>query len=440
MPRSVSYNGVTHNFPDGTSDDEIRSVLNGYDLKGGFGPSKDITPPASTLDYKNAPDRSTEYNRQADSFKKNLPVGLADSLPALGAAFTGPESGFLASGLGAAGGSLIKQGLKKSFPSTFGEGPSDVGDSALETGKDTLLSGIIPTAVGKAIGGIPTIANKIVSSKNPAIKDWIKSKLDKYITSDADTVAQAADNARSNIPPNRTVPENIDNLMGVPGKPTTRSAYFDNENIGPIANKALSDITQVRSFKAATGEPYTIDTLASNKIINKGYTGDGIINPNAILSELKGVGNTTKADAYREALQPETYKNIEDMMNKIKEIQPDQGRSNIDKVLQWTGRRILFTVPAAIGGSLLGGLGGAGTSIALSESAVALLARNPVIGRLAIKALETPAGSVEAPFIQKALVQGLRGASVLVPNKDEGMEKAVIGQDGRVTYPASPGR
>lgn len=413
----IDYKGNTHTFPDDFSKDQIRTALMKYDV---MHPSQDLQAPNSIL--KDNP--STPYSKPVAEMQArfNEPLGpkIASSLPMAGAAVGGLEGG-VGAVPGAALGSVIKQALQGYSPSTFGESPKDVGDNVLETGKDTLINGVLPGFLGKALTGIKGIpgylASKLAGAKNPAVQDFVESNASKFTGGTQD----AADVANSRY--QGTAPEG--------------SAIADLKNGKPldsVINKIYGDVKQAQQWKALTGETGTLQQLSLDKLVSKGYSaGNKTINASKILDELG-----ENKEYFNEALTPQTKSNLEDFLTKAKTFEPPPApQGTLGKIIQYEKNRLVYHLGASTIGGAVGGAPGAIGGVILTNVALNKLMMSPTVGRLAIQALETPASAAEAPLLSKVITNSLRGTIVYLQLPDGKTEKAYVNQDGQLTYPPS---
>lgn len=238
---------------------------------------------------------------------------------------------------------------------------------------------------------------------------------------------QGRPTSNSPIPPNQPpdpLKSNIARLLQkLPGSEEIPTDIYHSA----IQNKALDDVTQVRSYKLAGGDA---DALARNNVVNKSFNSvKQTFDPKALLDEIGG----TKKEVYNEALTPESKQNLTDFANKVQQISKDPSANN--GLINYTGRRIMFHIAAVGGGAAIGGLPG----VALGEGALVLgsqalkqMAKSPIVGKMAIKALETPASSEISPIVQKTILNGLRGASLTFKHKDGSEEPVTIGPNGQL--------
>ncbi len=135
-------------------------------------------------------------------------------------------------------------------------------------------------------------------------------------------------------------------------------------------------------------------------------------------------------------MKPETKSILTDFSKKVQELQPEEAKGFMPGVIRYSKRKLVFDFGAAVLGGHIGGPVGAASGIVISETALSKLANNPMIGRLAIQALETPAGSPQAQLMSKALLYGMRGTAVMLQMSDGTKEKGEVSDDGtRITTP-----
>ena len=484
--------GAVINIPDGIDPSAYMKARYGMNNAG-------QRPNVSGLSTQN-PNQTTSL-REMSSGRPDTPEerqqGLSEAtklLPTLGSAF-GPE--------GTAIGMLAHQALSP-------EGPS--ADSAIS---DALFNELIPRGITGAAGSLKGLGGKIAKSivdvkDNPAIKDYIQSKLEPFLGSRIQTIDDAAANAKDlqnfqnspaarepmstpetgplftgqseSVPGSQQLPLNLTDvkppLQRGPGgkflkrpvepKPTYDELYAQKQNTIPLENtqtpqtpqspipnqlgtqmgkdltnlapdapyvnnltheiineQAMSSVAAMRNFKLAGGDA---NALAANNLVKKGFNeATGTFNPDKILDELGG----ENSEIYNEALHNDSLNTIRDLATKIKTLGPQETKN---ATLKYVGRRLAFDMAASAGGAVVGhplaGLMAGEGTLYLGGKAMQAIAQNPALGRIAIKALETPASSELSPLFQKTLMYGLRGVPVIYQSAEGKKEPAMVSKDG----------
>lgn len=220
-----------------------------------------------------------------------------------------------------------------------------------------------------------------------------------------------------------------------------------------IASKALSDVTEVRNFKLATGGSSEINQLASNEILHGAMPAAGEFNADAILKALNG----KKASIYKEALDPKTRTGLEQLAQTLKASQEEmkilkvgpRGMKDekplvfVDNVWKAgkVGAAISFPLGmlagAATGGLIPGmALSSAGSiTIGLGEAALYKFARDPKNVELLANAMKTKWTDPTANIMARMVTNFLRGTDVLIKIGDtEEAKRGYIDEDGRLTF------
>ncbi len=395
----------------------------------------------------------SQYVERQPAFREAIGKDIPSAI-AFGGGFAGPGGGVA--------GSMIGQGLRDAAPSLFG------GEDSGSVAGDVLSNAVIPSVLGK-IGNF-------IRSPREAMTELLSSRVGRMSPGVKTAVAQDVLNQSSGKLQQMRYPEtgilesaatNVDDavqsitkLANDPnitptqfnkvwtqyqnqyGKNTVAKALLklsvDVDNSGSVAaqqaykkisGQALSDVSQVRNFKMATGEPDTISQLATRKVIDSGYNaGSKTFNPDVILSELNGA----KDEIYKEAITPATRTNLTDLANAVKEQQTAlEGKGSTDKLISYAKHRLIFALPFAAVGGLNVGTGVAG-GIILGDAAINKAMRDPALSQMVVQAIKTGRTSQAAPLLQKAIINGLRGTAVVVQNADGEEENATIDQQGRV--------
>jgi hypothetical protein len=373
-----------------------------------------------------------------------------------------PMAGAMAAGVpGTLTGSALKTLIQHFAPDTFGKGPEDAGDTALEMGKDVIGQNLIPGAVQKGVAaliqkGLPAaVASSKLLKNFPAVrsgaaKNMTDEALGKYQFPESGILESAAENASGTnkdlidqfnqakathmasdeyaIHPSSSSPEmaaaeqaqkDVFGRNAVGSKLLRLQKQFERgedvsgrQTYKSIAGEALSDLTHVRNFKLATGEPKTIEQLALNDLVTDGFkSSEGTLNTKGILDKLTG----PKSEIYREAISPPTLGKFQELMSEIEAQKAGHGIS--DRMLNWSKGHLAWSIPLAAssmgGHSLIGGMGALATGSILTNSALGKIMSNPETAALVVKAMRTSTSSPEAPFIAKALANAVRGGEVV---------------------------
>lgn len=435
MPKTINFEGTTHTFPDDFTDQDIQKSLNAYSQA-----HKSAIPRVST---------SQPSMTGGESFGQTL----SNMVPA--AAATGGElvGGPVGGVLGGIGGALLKQAIQPKEP------------SADQFAVDVGLNSILPSFIRKlpfANSIASKILGKLANADNPAIVDYIADKAGTFRGSQAETAARIGGDVSTalqkeipgitqkvpvygkgstivtpgGIPASQTIighkietlPEVDKSVLGNFAEIPALQKGVENESITKAVDKAFGDVTQIRNLKILAN-PTDVEQLGLQRAMNKGFSSDGKINPDAILTELNGKSK----DVYDEAISPVAKQNLTDFLSEVKKLQPSSEKGAIPGMINYARRRLVFDLTAGIGGHLLGGgVLGAGTGIILSEGVLSKFASSPLAGRLAIQALQETPGSPQAQLISKVLVHSLRGSSILLQLPDGKTQPAVVDQQGNV--------
>lgn len=392
---------------------------------------------------------------------------------------------------GAGAGSSIGQLLQSFSPRAFGQPPQSAGDVLTRTGEDIAGNAIVPAAGGEAskllfpegrINLLARFGQGLTPVKRAMAQDVEQQTISKvpYAAfpsepqSDAAVLEIAAENARNmhkglsgvvgkpesfEFTPSSQSLLNQNEVMrsfkygsdprtapgapfakGTVGEKLVNTPYLTGSDGSPVVNTtkirnlALSDVSQVRNFKVATGEPYTIEQLAMNDVLKSGYSSNtSTINPDNILKALDG----DKKDVYNEALRPTTKQNLTDLMNTIKDAQETQKTNPA-----WSGtvnflkHRLVFGGVMALAGGVSGHEGvalGAAGGIVLTDAAINKLMANPVTAKAVVAAIKTPSTSQVTPLLNRVIMNGLRGSYVMVNGPEDKLEKAYVDDKGQLT-------
>jgi hypothetical protein len=422
--KHIQYNGEMFQFPDDVKDEEVKTFINKYDLQKASSLQQTIDP-TTAIPYHGGsdipPDESNSEkiarkitNKSPNPITTRLISSLVpgiDFIPtnkqealnqlpmvgAIGGSFAGGAGAYP----GAALGSITKQLLQDKSNMTPEETGTDIA-------KDVGINAFLPAAVSK-LPFLGKLVGKLAGRNNPAIEDYINQGLNKYAPATEDLTSLANKNLESS---------------GL-GRQFVKQQLSEPE-------KVLDSLDNVRKWKMAVGEQLVSDT-AIKKVTSAGY--DGVkFDPDKTLKELYKNG-----DIYKEAISPEARETYTNFLEKVKKLQPAEEQGLIPNIIKYSKKRLVFDALAAIGGGHMGGIPGAATSVLLSETALSKIASSPMLGRLAIQALETPSGTPQAQLISKALLYGMRGTSVMLQMSDGTKEKAEVDINGNLTTPHPSG-
>lgn len=413
----INFEGVDHEFPSDFSDEDIKKALTMYHGQ---------HPPAPAVNTK-SPDEQKFDKLKSMSFFDRLKSTLGDRMKGeYETALSGlPAIGGIVGGIpGAAAGASARQTLTSGEPSLVG------------AGIDTLTQGVLPGAMSAGKSFVSRIAKKFVDNTNPAVAADLNAGIQKFIQPEAATVEVAGQNLRSNIknmtPQQQSMAVQTPLVNELHSVPYTQGDKFAVQPIKEVADNALSDVTAVRNFKLATGEPHTIENLALNRSINKGYSeGTGKLDADKILTELTG----PKKDVYDEAISSDTKTRLTEFLEKAKSFEPEV----TNPVIQYAKKKLIFSVPGAIIGHATGipgaGVVGGATTMYLGAKGLAKLSQSEALGRLALRSLEVGADSAEGKVVSQLLLRGLAGTPAILKGADGKEEKVVIGADGQIQHP-----
>ena len=374
------------------------------------------------------------------------PRELTSFLPMLGTMVEPGGGTLLGSALGALGGSLLKQGINQKITGK----EQGLGDGLAENATDVIGQSVLPNLLGKLFGGRTTVANALankgVQKVFPQIKNTtseLQAKALQFpetgiLESAASNVDQAVQDFSAQFKAAKTpaqeakVWQEYHDQVGSNnvGKSLLRLNQ-DVENGGSVANqqayksitdKALSDVSNVRNFKLATGEDTTIRQLAHNDVLQGAFKSKGEFDPESVLTKLNG----PKAEVYKEAMGP-SYDSLKEMAEQTPESTQGHIISIVKRHLVW-----------GAGGALLGsGLGhetlaaGAGLgAYTLGKYTINKALSDPLTASLVVRAMKTPLNAPEAGMLQKLLVNGLRGAEAYNNTPDGISEKVTVGDKG----------
>lgn len=477
---------ITKAVANGESEDTIKAIIDDY--KGKYAAPSTFKQRDAAQGAKGSP-RPDYVNIGGESpyqglTRTTMGEPLANAAPTL-ASMAAPEGGVLSTGAGIG----IKTLLQKIAPNLFGQSETPVADA----GKDLLFNNLIPSAVGKGLefAGDPrgttarAIATKIPGTNIRPIADSSKaiqrgltqSTIDEAtgrllpgINSESSIIESAAGQASQTrkglaqdiIDAKSKLPKPT-NLLDANGKPirsgpqsspeldAANEAYaatFGSKNrVGQalvrlnqeasngneaaaqayknISNTALSDITHVRNFKLATGVDNTINDLAYSDLLGPSSR-NGTIDADALLNKLNGPKN----EIYKEALGENNFSKISDLLTTIKDAKASMPKDTV--VLPYAKRLAIGAITAPVLGSRAGA-GITGTLI-LGEMALKKVMSDPAMAELVTRAIKTPSAAPEASLLTKSILQGLKGTTLTLRQKDDKDITVTVGEDGQVQY------
>ena len=403
---------------------------------------------------KVSPDSETAT--MADRFRHWIGRFVPGAMSAGGSILGGAATeGLGGEALGAGAGSLLGQNLQEKFPRLFGAAPeSSVGQTAMDVAGNALLpaaGGAVANALKSK--GVNLLASPLLRRTAPVqralgaeAEEGATKVLDKYVFPQSATIETAAQNAQdvyhADPMSNNFGGGTIGNkLLNIPYEQTTARAA----KLSDINKTFMSDVTQVRNLKMATGEPYTAEQLGMSNLLQKGYSPTaGTINPDAILKEFDG----KNADIYSEAIRPQTKANVVDVLNTIKDAQSKEAAGTpYNGMINYVKHRVMFDAVMMGGGALAGGLAGheamglgAAGGIILSDMALNKLMSNPITAKAVVAAIKTPSTAAVSPMLSKIIQNGLRSTYVLINGPEDKLEKAYVDQNGQLTYQKPQGQ
>ena len=327
---------------------------------------------------------------------------LAQAPPILGSSL-GPEGTLL--------GSVVSQGMKAAAPNFFGQAPQSVGEYAKSLGVDLLTNEGIPRGLGWA--------GKAIGRNLPAVKEGIASSIGKQLMKrsypESNIIESAAENAGNNYNTLSQInPDELSNTFDNNAIGNKLVKLNEEYGVGPsvaktqaykdISNQAYSDLTHLRNFKLATGEPTTVAQLGYNRLLGSGDSIDAA----AVLKELNG----PKSEIYSEGLG----KGIDNFRNLLTEMAKQQETGGpVNSIIRYTGHRLMWEGLA--GGAALTGhpyMAAAAGAVSLSQPMIAKL-MSTKYAPFVVAALKTPSSAAEAPLINQFLdvaIKSLGGAGV----------------------------
>lgn len=320
-----------------------------------------------------------EYSSFATSLPKAIPPGLAIA------------GGILGGPAGAGLGTVAGTELKNEFPGTFGEAPS-TGEVLTETALNTLpLESLVARGLKGSIGKF--LSSKLVRNISPSVK----------AAREGERLSDIGTKAASYIqnPELSTLPES--------GLSVTR---------GP-----KGQFQQSNTFTPGYNQQLRAGQEELNSLVNSGYSP-----ATNRLDAVKVLDNLVK--------NPNEYRNVDPIVkNNFKEFlqeaiaQKPLAKEGGDKLINYARNRFILGagIGAVTGGILPGTVAGGG--LVLGEAAIKQALKDPVISKLMLTAIKTPASAPEASFISKVLINALRGADVVALTPD-GEEKGQIGSFG----------
>lgn len=339
-----------------------------------------------------------------------------------------PTAGGMAAGIpGAAAGAFAKQALSPN---------PDLGQAV----GDTALQGIIPEGIGAGMrAAMPIVGNGVkgpianILAKFPKIaamlpgvqKADIINQMAAKMVPEADNVAVAAENARTNTPfPSQAQKEATHGLFNVPFE----QSEINTTRIKPIVKNMFTDVTDVRNAKLSGVSQQRLSSLAASDLVTKNFNAasQSFDAPN-ILQELSG----PKADIYKEAMGPgyQTFKELAQLGTDkgvgVKSMSPVQ-------TMFYEGKRIFF---GSLAGGVLGLPAHVSAGLVLGSDAIAHIAADPKLGQLVIQAMKTPGTAPESTLLMKSIMNGLRGTTVYLQGSDGQKDQATIQMDPKTGEP-----
>lgn len=392
--------------------------------------SQRVTVPApENYDYTQEP----RLNPHSQPFNPQVIPGI---LSAVG--------GTMAGAPGAGLGSVAGIELRNEFPGIFGQPPQSGMGLAANVGGDILKQAVIPSALEKiftperlANAGARLMASKIFRNF-PAVKEGIAKAmtatgLARYQYPETGIIESAAANASNTAEDLATrissgdasaIQDSQNTFGGNTIANKLLSLQHDFESGGQVANQesykkiasiALSDVSHVRNWKLATGEPTTIQQLGINDLVTNGFKeASGKIDAQAILNKLGG----DKKQIYEEAISnPKVMDNFKDFLTSLL----DQEKTGaMDRVLHYSQSHLIWSAGGALGemtghgivGEIGLGMGGITGGIVLTNKMLGKLMENPQMSQLVVKAMKTKLIDPEASLVSQALAQGVRALGV----------------------------
>lgn len=465
MPRKIRIDGRIIGVPDDATDDEIRDIINraqGNRQSLGGPPIKEKRAPAEFV-----------------------PEALSTGGAILGgAAGGGTPFSIPATMLGAGAGREIGTGLQQKYPDIFGEPPENPEQAAVV---DAIAQGLVIPGLGKAgkfaydtarIGPRKQIANvlsksimnrvspslrvagatSVANEANAGLQGFNKNLtdiLDEAATDTSihrgvlnDTIskarpiplspAQRAQMERGVFNPDKlqNALEDYNDTLGsnkigqdllslnrdIANPKTAATQYYSK-----IADRALSDVSEVRNFKLATGNPQAMEDLATTKLLRNATTGKGGFNAEKLIQGLEGADK----EIYNEAISKGTRDNITKLATTLRDAETAITKGNANSGLfRRAGRALTLAIPTGV---IAGPLAGAGTElgIVLGESAIKKFVSNPENVKLIQAAAKTKFSSPESGIVGKAILGALRGTAVYVMTP-QGRQKVVVDDSGKL--------
>ncbi len=418
-------------YPGGYDDftDIQKNPIEGLSGPASIDPKKIIQPVSRNPLEPNVVQQQVNQGKQVPVGSTPEEVGkmAGEALPMAGAGIAGIP--------GAAIGSAIQNYLMKGrVPGNEGEG------SLTSVAKDTILQGVVPAGINKIgpalskEGLINTISRKFISNKSPSIQGAIKEEgavnatnaIKPMVHPEEATVKEIADNA--NLPQPAYISGKLKGIR--PDKSLEADLYKaanGDISLSKVSDRVFSNIDDLRKLKII--DPSGTEKLGLSRIFKRAFDGPKV-NPDKVLEELSG----SNSDLYKEAINPETHKNIISLMNEAKAIS-EKPAGWIEKALTYRSGRFLLPI-AGIGlipgGHVVAGsVALAGGTMALTESAIAKLMQNPESAKLVLQAIKTPLNLPESGLLTKAITMLARGSAVIVKDSDGNDTKAIIGPDGK---------
>ncbi len=327
---------------------------------------------------------------------------LVEAAPLIG----GVAGSFLPGGGTAAGaglGALVKQELQKRFPEKLGAAPSGVLDIGADVGKEILLNSTAPWALGK-LGGLltqvgmhgPKAAAAINLSMLPATREGVTKRMAETINEHLGQNFKPLGDfqplkfVEEKVPfqPISVTPGQDFQAFGkgkpfqMPTKPTVNASGPETQVPGGVIGRTLGTF---KPGENKLGELVTAPRLDAEKT----------------LAELTG----ENASRYADAMPPETYSAVKDMLGSMKEMQK---KTVLDRIITYKQGRLVWGAGmgtlAAFGHPLAAAVG---ESPVILNSIMDRIMSNKETAQLVTAALRTSAKAPQADLINKALTVAL---------------------------------
>lgn len=423
---------ITKAVANGESEDTIKAIVQDY--KGKYTAPSTFKQRELTQGAKGSP-RPDYVNIGGESpyqglTRTTMGEPLANAAPTL-ASMAAPEGGVLSTGAGIG----IKTLLQKIAPNLFGQSQTPIEDA----GKDLLFNNGLPTVVGKGLefAGDPrgttarAIATKIPGTNIRPIAD-ISPSIQRGLAED--TINQATTSAAKRV----FSKTDILDVASTNAKDLATSRY-GSATLAPAADpitnalvkgqkKAIDfskfSVDDVRNFQMATGEPTSVSQLAINDLL--GQSRAGTLDPESIIAKMNG----PKADVYKEALGPAAQSRINSLLDTIKEAKDSMPKSHI--LFPYEKRLAIGALTTPVAGF------GAGATVTgtliFGEMALKKVMSDPAMAELVTRAIKTPSAAPEASLLTKSILQGLKGTTLTLRQKDDKDITVNVDENGQVQY------